>query len=80
MPIGACSNMVLNKKLRLNVSAQNVLKKSQWIQTTQQDNVNTHWVNRWETRKITVSLTYNFGNGKKKEVKEADLDAEQNRL
>lgn len=70
----------LDKKLRLNVSAQNVLKKSQWIQTTQQDNVNTHWTNRWETRKITISLTYNFGSGKKKEVKEADLDAEQNRL
>lgn len=70
----------LSKKLRMNLSAQNVLKKSQWIQSTKQDNVTTNWVNRWETRKITLSLTYNFGTAKKKEVKDADLTEEQNRL
>jgi hypothetical protein len=70
----------LSKKLRMNLSAQNVLKKSQWIQSTKQDNVTTNWVNRWETRKITLSLTYNFGTAKKKEVKDADLNEEQNRL
>ncbi|WP_339658048.1 outer membrane beta-barrel family protein [Flavobacterium frigidarium] len=70
----------LSKKLRMNLSAQNVLRKSQWIQSTQQDNVTTNWVNRWETRKITLSLTYNFGTAKKKEVKDADLNDEQNRL
>ncbi len=69
-----------NKKLRINLSAQNILKKSQWIQTTKQGDVTTNWVNRWETRKFTLSATYNFGAGKKKEVKEADLDAEQSRL
>jgi outer membrane receptor protein involved in Fe transport len=69
-----------NKKIRMNLSAQNVLRKSQWIQSTQQDNVTTNWVNRWETRKITLSLTYNFGTAKKKEVKDADLTEEQNRL
>jgi hypothetical protein len=71
---------VANKKVRLNLSAQNVLKKSQWIQTTKQDNITTNWVNRWETRKITLSITYNFGTAKKKEVKDADLNDEQNRL
>ena len=70
----------LSKKLRMNLSAQNVLKKSQWIQSTQQDNVTTNWVNRWETRKVTLSLTYTFGTAKKKEVKDADLNEEQNRL
>jgi outer membrane receptor protein involved in Fe transport len=69
-----------DKKIRMNLSAQNVLKKSQWIQSTQQDNVTTNWINRWETRKITLSLTYNFGTAKKKEVKDADLNEEQNRL
>ena len=68
------------KKIRMNLSAQNVLKKSQWIQSTQQENVTTNWINRWETRKITLSLTYNFGTAKKKEVKDADLNEEQNRL
>ncbi|WP_369753012.1 outer membrane beta-barrel protein [Flavobacterium sp. WC2409] len=69
-----------DKKLRMNLSVQNVLRKSQWIQSTQQDNVTTNWLNRWETRKITLSLTYNFGTAKKKEVKDADLNEEQNRL
>jgi hypothetical protein len=63
----------------MNLSAQNVLRKSQWIQSTQQDNVTTNWVNRWETRKITLSLTYNFGTAKRRS-KEADLNEEQNRL
>lgn len=71
---------LFDKKFRINLSAQNVLKKSQWIQNTQQDNVTNNWVNRWETRKFTLTVTYNFGSGKKKEVKEADLKDEQNRF
>ena len=70
----------LDKKLRVSLSAQNVLKQSQWRQNTQQDNVTTNWVNRWETRKFTLSATYSFGSAKKKEVKEADLGDEQGRL
>jgi hypothetical protein len=56
--------LFLTKKIRMNLSAKR-FKKSQWIQSTQQDNVTTNWVNRWETRKITLSLTYNFGTAKK---------------
>jgi LPS sulfotransferase NodH len=68
-----------DKKIRMNLSAQNVLRKANGYKV-QQDNVTTNWVNRWETRKITLSLTYNFGTAKKKEVKDADLTEEQNRL
>ncbi|WP_452225009.1 TonB-dependent receptor domain-containing protein [Lacinutrix chionoecetis] len=71
---------LFNKKLRVNLSAQNVLKKSQWRQITTQDNVTTNWRNRWETRRFNLSLTYNFGSGKKKEVKSTDLSKEQRRL
>ena len=38
--------------------------------------VTTNWINRWETRKFTLSATYNFGTGKKKEVKAVDLGDE----
>lgn len=69
-----------NKKLRLNLKANNVLKQSKWHAITIQDNVKTDWTNRWETRKFSLSLTYNFGNGKKKKVKSTDLSDEQNRL
>lgn len=70
----------LNKKLHVNISAQNVLKESQWRQVTTQNNVTTNWTNQWETRKFTLSLTYNFGSGKKNDVKATDLSKEQNRL
>lgn len=69
-----------DKKLRLQLKADNVFKTSRWRSITKQDNVTTNWTNRWETRKFTMSLTYNFGNGKKKRVKSTDLREEQNRL
>jgi hypothetical protein len=39
-----------DKKIRMNLSAQNVLRKANGYKV-QQDNVTTNWVNRWETRK-----------------------------
>lgn len=71
---------LLNKKLRLNFSAINVLKRSLYRGITIQDNVKTDWTNRWETRKFTLTVVYNWGQGKKKRVKEADLNDERNRL
>lgn len=70
----------LNEKLRLLVRADNIFKTSRWRSITEQDNVRTDWTNRWETRKFTLSLTYNFGSGKKKRVKAIDLRDEQRRL
>ncbi len=69
-----------NEKLRLLVRADNIFKTSRWRSITEQDNVRTDWTNRWETRKFTLSLTYNFGSGKKKRVKAIDLRDEQRRL
>jgi hypothetical protein len=64
-------------KKNKNESYHKTFWKSQWIQSTQQDNVTTNWV--WQG-KNKLSLTYNFGTAKRKEVKEADLNEEQNRL
>ncbi len=69
-----------NEKLRLLVRADNIFKTSRWRSITEQDNVRTEWQNRWEVRKFTLSLTYNFGSGKKKRVKAIDLCDEQQRL
>lgn len=69
-----------DQKLRLLVKADNVFKTNRWRSVTQQDNVTTNWTNRWETRKFTLSVTYNFGSGKKKRVKAIDLNDEQRRL
>lgn len=69
-----------DQKFRILVRADNIFKTSRWRSVTQQDNVTTNWTNRWETRKFTLSLTYNFGSGKKKRVKAIDLYDEQRRL
>lgn len=69
-----------DQKFRILVRADNIFKTSRWRSVTQQDNVTTNWINRWETRKFTLSLTYNFGSGKKKRVKAIDLYDEQRRL
>ena len=42
-------------------------------QKRQQENVTTNWINRWETRKFTLSATYSFGKRKKKKVEAVDL-------
>ncbi|WP_430408395.1 TonB-dependent receptor domain-containing protein [Kordia sp.] len=69
-----------NEKVRLLFRADNIFKTSRWRSITKQDNVRTNWTNRWEVRKFTLSLTYNFGSGKKKNVKAIDLYDEQRRL
>ncbi|AUC86113.1 hypothetical protein CW731_12840 [Polaribacter sp. ALD11] len=71
---------LFNKKLRVNLKADNVLKKSMYRSVTTQDNISTNWTNQWETRKFTLSLTYNFGSGKEKSVRNTDLQDEKSRL
>lgn len=70
----------LKEKIRLILRADNVFRTNQWRSVIEQDNVRTAWRNRWETRKFVLSLTYNFGSGKKKRIKAIDLRDEQRRL
>lgn len=67
-------------KWRLQLKGDNILKKSLMSAVVTQENVTTNWINKWETRRITFSVTYNFGKGKKKSVKKADLGDEKSRL
>jgi len=72
--------MLLDDMLKLELSCQNILKKSMWNSVVQQENVTTHWINRWETRKFTFGVTYNFGKGKSKKVKSTSLQEESSRM
>jgi len=76
----AIKKQFFNKKLRLSLKANNVFNNSYWHSLIKQGNVKTEWTNRSEARKVSLSLNYNFGNGKKKKVKGADLREEENRL
>jgi hypothetical protein len=72
--------MLLNKKLRVAFRVQDFLKTNRYRAITKQGNIQSDWTNRWETRKFSLSLSYNFGVGKKKRLKRIDLNDEENRL
>lgn len=67
-------------KWRLQLRADNVLKKSLMSAVVTEENVTTDWINKWETRRIGFSVTYNFGKGKKKSTKKVDLSDEKSRF
>ncbi len=70
----------LNKKLRLSFKARDILKTNIYRSVTTQDNLVTDWSNKWETRVFSLSVSYNFGGGKRKSIKKADLRDEESRM
>jgi len=70
----------LDNKWKIQLKGDNLLKKNLFSSVITQGNVTTDWTNKWETRRVTFSVTYHFGSGKKKRVKNTDLHDEQNRL
>lgn len=72
--------LFLKEKLQLAFGCTNILKKSMWNNYSTVGNVNTHWINKWETRKFYLQLTYRFGGNKEKKVKNTSLDDEQERM
>ena len=70
----------MDEKLQLVAGCTNVLKKSMWNSFSTVDNLSTHWINKWETRKFYLQLTYRFGGTKEKKVKGTSLNEEKNRL
>lgn len=71
---------IWNDKLQFLAGCSNVLKNSMYKNTSTVNQITTNWTNRWETRRFYLQITYNFGGGKKKEVKQTSLDDEQNRM
>lgn len=69
-----------DNKWRVQLKGDNLLKKSLFSSIVTQQNVVSDWTNKWETRRISLSITYNFGAGKKKSAKRANLNDEKNRL
>lgn len=71
---------ILNEKFQIVAGCSNFLKNNMWNSYSTVNNVTTHWVNKWETRKFYVQLTYRFGGNKEKKIKNTKLDEEQNRM
>jgi hypothetical protein len=71
---------LFDKKLQVAAGCSNILKKSLYNHTTKVNGVSTDWINRWETRRFFVQLTYFFGSGKTKEIRGSSLDEETERI
>ena len=71
---------LLDKKLQLQGGCSNILKNSFYNQVTRVDNVSTNWINKWETRRFYLQLTYYFGGSNSRKVKSASLSDETNRI
>lgn len=70
----------MDDKLQFAAGCSNILKKSMWNAYSTVDNVTTHWINKWETRRFYLQLTYKFGGNTEKKVKNTSLDEEQGRM
>lgn len=70
----------LKENLQLVFGCTNILRKSMWNNYSTVGHVNIHWINKWETRKFYLQLTYRFGGTKEKKVKNTSLDDEQERM
>lgn len=71
---------LMKEKIQVSGGCTNILKKSMSNSYSTVGNVSTHWVNKWETRKFYLQLTYRFGGTKEKKVKRTSLDDEQERM
>ena len=70
----------LDDKISVRFSATNVFKTAIYRAITTQENNTTDWTNKWETRIFRLSLSYNFGKGKKKNIKETNVSDERGRI
>ncbi|SMC45942.1 outer membrane beta-barrel protein [Moheibacter sediminis] len=70
----------MEDKLEFAAGCSNILKKSMYNNYSTVDNVKTHWINKWETRRFYLQLTYRFGGNKEKKVKNTSLDEEKSRM
>ncbi|NCI50983.1 TonB-dependent receptor [Sediminibacterium roseum] len=72
----------LDKKATISFKVRDVFFGNRYRSVLQYNNVNTTWQNEWESRRFSLSFTYQFGNMKIKAARNRSTGAssEQNRL
>jgi iron complex outermembrane recepter protein len=79
-PIGSinlgASKTLLNNKATLRCSINDVFNTQRWQQTTTNTNLNILTYRKWESRNISLSFTYRFGNAKIKEARSRQTGSE----
>jgi len=70
----------MDDKLQFTAGCTNILKNSMWNAYSTVENVTTHWVNKWETRRFYIQVQFNFGGNKEKKIKSTSLEEEEGRM
>nr|GFC98672.1 hypothetical protein [Tanacetum cinerariifolium] len=67
------------EKAVLSLKASDLLYTDGWFSSLQYQNLRTDWVNRYDSRRLTVSLTYKLGGGKTHSVRASSSADEEGR-
>jgi len=71
---------ILQEKMQIVLGCSNILRNNKWNNISTVNNVTTHWINKWATRRFYLQVTYRFGGTKEKKVKNTSLNEEQRRM
>ena len=79
MDLGIRKNF-LNKLFTLSVNCRDLLDSRKWETTTESDTYSRHQINRRQSRTVSATLTWNFGNmkSKKRQHESGDEDLQPN--
>lgn len=66
----SASKTFWNKNATISLKFRDIFDSSRFRSVLQYNNVNTTWQNQWESRRVSISFTYKFGNMKIKTARD----------
>ncbi|MBW8687683.1 outer membrane beta-barrel protein [Chitinophaga rhizophila] len=70
----------MNKKLVTKLNVSDITNREQFRGSARFDNINMYINNRWQNRRVNLSLTWNFGNSNIKAARDREAGSEQQRV
>ena len=64
----------MNRKFTVSLNCRDVFNTRKWETFTSSESFTRHQINKWGGRKVNLTVTYNFGNTKKKPQRQQGMD------
>ena len=64
----------MNRKFTVSLNCRDVFNTRKWETFTSSESFTRHQINKWGGRKVNLTVTYNFGNTKKKPQRQQEMD------
>lgn len=71
---------LMDKKLNIKLNVSDITNREQFRGSARFENIDMYINNRWQNRRVNLSLTWNFGNSNIKAARERDAGSEQQRV